>query len=95
MLLDNLAEILSYNRLDEIIITLSLKKYERLEEIVNTCEKSGVHTKFIPDYNNIIPTKPYTEDLLGIPPEKEIEFKIALILEIVPIPQTSYRMAPA
>ena len=31
------------------------------------CEKSGVHTKFIPDYNNIIPTKPYTEDLLGLP----------------------------
>ena len=31
------------------------------------CEKSGVHTKFIPDYNNIIPTKPYTEDLVGLP----------------------------
>ena len=30
-------------------------------------KKSGVHTKFIPDYNNIIPTKPYTEDLLGLP----------------------------
>lgn len=29
--------------------------------------KSGVHTKFIPDYGNIIPTKPYTEDLLGLP----------------------------
>ena len=26
-----------------------------------------MHTKFIPDYNNIIPTKPYTEDLLGLP----------------------------
>ena len=23
--------------------------------------------KFIPDYNNIIPTKPYTEDILGLP----------------------------
>ena len=31
------------------------------------CEKSGVHTKFIPDYNKIIPTKPYTEDILGLP----------------------------
>ena len=31
------------------------------------CEKSGVHTKFIPDYNRIIPTKPYTEDILGLP----------------------------
>ena len=38
-----------------------------LEEIVALCEKSGVHTKFIPDYNNIIPTKPYTEDILGMP----------------------------
>ena len=27
----------------------------------------GVHTKFIPDYNKIIPTKPYTEDILGLP----------------------------
>ena len=26
-----------------------------------------MHTKFIPDYNNIIPTRPYTEDLLGLP----------------------------
>ena len=31
------------------------------------CERSGVHTKFIPDYNRIIPTKPYTEDILGLP----------------------------
>lgn len=35
--------------------------------IVKMCEKSGVHTKFIPDYNNVIPTKPYTEDLQGLP----------------------------
>ena len=26
-----------------------------------------MHTKFIPDYNRIIPTKPYTEDILGLP----------------------------
>ena len=32
-----------------------------------SCEKSGVHTKFIPDYNNMIPTRPYTEDLEGLP----------------------------
>src|SRR5699024_10177685 len=31
------------------------------------CEKSGVHTKFIPDYGNIIPTVPYMEDLQGLP----------------------------
>ncbi|MDD3219132.1 MAG: undecaprenyl-phosphate glucose phosphotransferase [Lachnospiraceae bacterium] len=63
----NLDVILPTNRLDEIAITLGLNEYFRLEEIVAQCEKSGVHTKFIPDYNNIIPTKPYTEDILGLP----------------------------
>ena len=38
-----------------------------LEHIVGVTEKSGVHTKFIPDYNNMIPTRPYTEDLDGMP----------------------------
>lgn len=65
--IDNLMVILPENRLDEIAITLSINEYARLEEIVNMCEKSGIHTKFIPDYNHMIPTKPYTEDLLGLP----------------------------
>lgn len=65
--IDNLFVILPENRLDEIAITLGLHEYFRLEEIVGLCEKSGVHTKFIPDYNHIIPTKPYTEDILGLP----------------------------
>ncbi len=63
----DLAEILDYNSLDEIAITLSINEYANLEKIVATCEKSGVHTKFIPDYNNIIPTVPYIEDLQGLP----------------------------
>jgi Undecaprenyl-phosphate glucose phosphotransferase len=53
--------------LDEIAITLSIREYSGLEAIVAACEKSGVHTKFIPDYNNFIPTRPYTEDLQGLP----------------------------
>ena len=64
---ENLTIILPQNKLDEIAITLGLAEYHKLEHIVSMCEKSGVHTKFIPDYNNIIPTKPYTEDLLGLP----------------------------
>lgn len=65
--IDNLLYILPENKLDEIAVTLSLQDYDRLEEIVNLCEKSGVHTKFIPDYNSLIPGKPYTEDLGGLP----------------------------
>ena len=64
---DNLYYVLPENKLDEIAITLSLEDYDRLEEIVGLCEKSGVHTKFIPDYNSVIPSRPYTEDLSGLP----------------------------
>lgn len=62
-----IEQIISENDLDEIVITLGLEDYAKLEGIVTTCEKLGVHTKFIPDYNNIIPTKPYIEDVQGIP----------------------------
>ena len=65
--IENLTFILPENKLDEIAITLGLEEYYKLEKIVSQCEKSGVHTKFIPDYGNIIPTRPYTEDLLGLP----------------------------
>lgn len=62
----NLLYILPENKLDEIAITLSLKDYDRLENIVDLCEQSGVHTKFIPDYNSLFPSRPYTEDLMGL-----------------------------
>ena len=65
--INNLFVILPENKLDEIAITLSLEEYGRLEEIVNLCEKSGVHTKFIPDYAGVIPSRSYTEDLQGLP----------------------------
>lgn len=65
--IDNLPLILPENKLDEIAITLPLGEYGRLKEIVNLCEKSGVHTKFIPDYGGVIPNRPYTEDIQGLP----------------------------
>lgn len=65
--INNLFVILPQSKLDEIGITLALEDYGRLEEIVSLCEKSGVHTKFIPDYNSVIPSRPYTEDLMGLP----------------------------
>lgn len=62
-----LSQFLAENSLDEIVIALNIAEYSKLECLVSICEKSGVHTKFVPDYNNIIPTKPYTEDLNGLP----------------------------
>ena len=65
--LTELRGILAANSLDEIAVTLPLNKYEYLKPVVNICEKSGVHTKFIPDYQNVIPTVPYIEDMEGLP----------------------------
>lgn len=65
--IENLLYILPENKLDEIAVTLALEDYDRLEKIIDLCEKSGVHTKFIPDYNSLVPSRPYTEDLMGLP----------------------------
>lgn len=65
--MDELASFLEKTEYDEIAITLSIEEYAKLEKLVSKCEFSGVHTKFIPDYNNIIPTVPYMEDLDGLP----------------------------
>ncbi len=65
--IDQLADYLANGGYDEITITLPLNDYDRLEELVAQCEKSGVHTKFIPDYSSLFPSNPYTEDVQGLP----------------------------
>ncbi|MBR1862387.1 MAG: undecaprenyl-phosphate glucose phosphotransferase [Lachnospiraceae bacterium] len=64
--LDELENLIKNNDFDEVVITLSLRDYDYFEQVVNICEKNGVHTKFIPDYNSVVPTNPYTEDLDGL-----------------------------
>ncbi len=65
--LDELDGILAANQLDEIMITLQLSEYAKLKNVVAATEKSGVHTKFVPDYSMVISTSSYTEDLMGLP----------------------------
>ncbi|MBQ3786176.1 MAG: undecaprenyl-phosphate glucose phosphotransferase [Lachnospiraceae bacterium] len=65
--IDELQDYLDRNDFDEITITLPLTSYDRLEELVARCEKTGVHTKFIPDYTSLFPSNPYTEDIAGLP----------------------------
>ena len=62
-----LQDRLASNEYDEITITLPLDRYDQLEKLVEACEKSGVHTKFIPDYTSLFPSNPYTEEVLGLP----------------------------
>ena len=82
--IENIRYILPENKLDEIAITLALKDYDHLESIVDLCEKSGVHTKFIPGYNSLVPSHPYTEDLMGLP---------VINIRYVPLTNTLNRVA--
>ena len=82
--IENIRYILPENKLEEIAITLALKDYDHLESIVDLCEKSGVHTKFIPDYNSLVPSHPYTEDLMGLP---------VINIRYVPLTNTLNRVA--
>lgn len=63
---EKLERILEGNELDEVVIALRAEDYGKLERIVDVCEKAGVHTKMIPDFGNVISTRPYIEDVQGI-----------------------------
>ena len=60
---EKLERILEGNELDEVVIALRAEDYGKLERIVDVCEKAGVHTKMIPDFGNVISTRPYIEDV--------------------------------
>ena len=64
---EKLERILEGNEMDEVVIALRAEDYGKLERIVDVCEKAGVHTKMIPDFGNVISTRPYIEDVQGIP----------------------------
>lgn len=65
--IDELEDILNRNSFDEHVIALSINDYYKLRRVVGICEKSGAHTKFVPDYNHIVPTVPVIEDFFGLP----------------------------
>ena len=62
-----LEKIINENHIDEVIICLPLKEYEKLEQIIYICERTGVKTRIIPDYIKYIPSKPYIEEIDGLP----------------------------
>lgn len=64
---DDLETHLTNDSINEVIVALRMTEFDQLDAMVNLCETYGVHTKFIPDYYQYIPSKPYVEDFDGIP----------------------------
>ena len=65
--IDKLECILNTNKIDEVFITLDIREYEKLNHIINVCEKCGVRAQIVPDYIKYLPSKPYVEELDGLP----------------------------
>ncbi|MBX4258438.1 undecaprenyl-phosphate glucose phosphotransferase [Clostridium estertheticum] len=62
-----LQTILNEINVDEIFITLKLKEYNKIGNVISICEKMGIRVQIIPGYYKYIPAKPYLEDMDGLP----------------------------
>lgn len=66
--ISKLESYLDENRsVDEIIITLEMKHYDKIKNIIEVCEKMGVRAQIIPNYSKYLPAKPFVEEIGGIP----------------------------
>lgn len=65
--LSEIENIINEHLTADVIITLALTEYAKLEHLVALCEKSGVKTSIIPDYYKIIPAKPYIDEVDNLP----------------------------
>jgi len=65
--ISELDKVVMENDLDEVVIAIPLKQYDRLQEIIKTCEKLGVKAQIIPDYYKYLPARPYVDQLDDLP----------------------------
>ncbi|KPU43697.1 UDP-glucose:undecaprenyl-phosphate glucose-1-phosphate transferase [Oxobacter pfennigii] len=65
--INELEHYLNNQNIDEVFITLDIKEYDKLKNIIAVCEKCGVRTQIIPDYFKYLPARPYVEEIDGLP----------------------------
>lgn len=65
--LNELEQVLLDKDVDEVFITLKTSEFDKLEKLIQICEKSGVRAQIIPDYYKYLPAKPYVEEVDGLP----------------------------
>ncbi|MFT5874318.1 MAG: Undecaprenyl-phosphate glucose phosphotransferase [Clostridium sp.] len=65
--INSLQTVLNEFNVDEIFITLDLKEYEKIGNVISVCEKMGIRAQIIPGYYKYIPSRPYLEDMDGLP----------------------------
>ncbi|KZX16135.1 UDP-glucose:undecaprenyl-phosphate glucose-1-phosphate transferase [Methanobrevibacter cuticularis] len=58
---------ISGNKYDRVIIAISLKDYDKLNDLVDICENQGVRAEIIPDYYKYFPAKPSVDMIDDLP----------------------------
>lgn len=66
-IIDELEKYLSTPSIDEVFITLPFEKYDKLNWIMEVCEKWGVKAQIVPDFPYLVSSRPYIEQIEGIP----------------------------
>ncbi|MFS7987804.1 putative nucleotidyltransferase, Ribonuclease H [Helianthus anomalus] len=77
----SVMKLVSYSRKQEMVYMISV--------IINAKSKELQDIPVVSEYSDVFP-----EELPGLPPDREVEFRIHLIPGTAPIAKTSYRLAP-
>ncbi len=62
-----LPDLLAGGGVDEVIVALPLSAYEKYHDIIETCEKTGVRARIIPDYFDYLPGRLKIEEFDEFP----------------------------
>ncbi len=65
--ISHLAGLLDQEEIDEVIISLDYDEFPLLAEIIEVCENEGVKSNLLPFYTKYLPSKPYIDDIDGLP----------------------------
>ena len=65
--IEDLSTIFQTHYADIVMIALDEAQTDKLGYILKNCEKAGIKTHIIPYYYRYIPTRPYIDDLDGLP----------------------------
>ncbi len=65
--ISHLAGLLDQEKIDEVIISLDYDEFPLLAEIIEVCENEGVKSNLLPFYTKYLPSKPYIDDIDGLP----------------------------
>ena len=63
----DLETVFGKHMIDEVIIALPLRAYDKMAHLVNLCEKHGVKAQIIPAYQKMLPARPAVDNFDGIP----------------------------